>query len=188
MITIEEMQTMLDEIAAEFPPEFFSELNGGIILLPEARHHDEDPDGELYTLGVYNRGGGLGRYIGIYYGSFMRVYGYLSADKIKEQLRSTVRHEFRHHFESLAGDDDLERLDKKYIDDYNNGEDDDYDDEDDGEFDGEDGEYFDEDSFCDDDFVEELDGGEEEEADVESGEEADGGGDEKGRKGWWRGR
>ena len=133
MITIEEMQTMLDEIAAEFPPEFFNELNGGIILLPEARHNDEYPDSDLYTLGMYHRGGGLGRYISIYYGSFMRVHGYLSADKIKEQLRSTVRHEFRHHFESLAGNDDLERLDKQYIDGYISSAVADGDDVDDGE-------------------------------------------------------
>ena len=66
MITIEEMQTMLDDIAAEFPPEFFAELNGGIVLLCEAKHHVEDIDGELYTLGMYHRGGGMGRYISIY--------------------------------------------------------------------------------------------------------------------------
>ena len=113
---------MLDDIAGEFPPEFFRELNGGIILLPEARHHEDDPGGELYTLGMYHRGGGLGRYISIYYGSFMRVYGHLSAGEIKAQLRSTVRHEFRHHIESLAGDDDLERLDSQYVANYLSGE------------------------------------------------------------------
>ena len=159
------MQTMLDEIAAEFPPEFFNELNGGIILLPEARHHDEDPDGELYTLGMYHRGGGLGRYISIFYGSFMRVYGYQSAEEIKSQLRSTVRHEFRHHFESLAGNDDLERLDRQYVDDYLSGEDpdgDDYDDEyDDEEYEGDDdGEY-------DDAYYDSIDSGDEEAADAD---------------------
>jgi predicted Zn-dependent protease with MMP-like domain len=181
MITIEEMQNMLDEIAAEFPPEFFDELNGGIVLLSEARHHEDDPDGELYTLGQYYRGGGLGRYISIYYGSFMCVYGYLSPDKFKEKLRATVRHEFRHHFESLAGDDDLERIDEKYIDDYLNGVDDG---EDDGyDEDEDDGDYLDEDSFCDDDFIEELDGGD------EAPGEQDGGTDNSKRKrGWWRGK
>lgn len=175
MITIEEMQTMLDEIAAEFPPEFFAELNGGIALLYQAKHHEEDPDGELYTLGMYHHGGGMGRYISIYYGSFMCVYGHLDREKFKEKLRSTVRHEFRHHFESLAGDDDLERLDRKYIDDYCNGEDDTYDDED-----GEDGEYFDDDDFCDDEFIEELALDDDEDDGEDSGRDTDG------RKGWWR--
>jgi hypothetical protein len=117
MITIDEMQDMLDDIAAEFPPEFYAELNGGIVLLREAKHHEEDGDGELYTLGQYHRDA-MGRYISIYYGSFMRVYGRLGRDAFKEKLRSTVRHEFRHHIESLAGNDDLERLDEEYIDNY----------------------------------------------------------------------
>lgn len=183
MITIEEMQTMLDEIAAEFPPEFFDELHGGIVLLYEAKHHEEDPDGELYTLGMYHQGGGLGRYISIYYGSFMCVYGHLEREKFKDQLRSTVRHEFRHHFESLAGDDDLERIDRKYVDDYCIGEDE-YDDEDE-DYDG-DGDDVDEDGFSDDDFMEAPDSDEE---DVDGGganEETDGAEEGKGKKGWWR--
>lgn len=125
MITIEEMQDMLDEIAGEFPPVFFDNLNGGILLLGEARYHDEDTDGDLYTLGLYNAGGGLGRYISIYYGSFMRVFGHLSREEIKTELRKTVRHEFRHHLESMAGDDDLERLDAEDIEDYHRGDSDD---------------------------------------------------------------
>lgn len=139
MITIEEMQIMLDDIASEFPTEFFTELNGGIILLPETKRHDKSI-GDLFILGNYHRGGSLGRYITIYYGSFMRVYGHLTRDRIKDKLRSTVRHEFRHHIESLAGDDDLERIDRQYIADYQSGkefEDDDLDDEDEYEDDGE---------------------------------------------------
>ncbi|NLA86111.1 MAG: hypothetical protein GX847_02270, partial [Clostridiales bacterium] len=65
----------------------------------------------------------MGRYITIYFGSFMKVYGHLSGGKIKEKLRRTVRHEFRHHMESLAGTDDLERIDRKYIADYQTGRD-----------------------------------------------------------------
>jgi hypothetical protein len=171
MVTIEEMQTMLDGIAAEFPPEFFEELNGGIILLPEARHHDEDPDGDLYTLGQYNRGGGLGRYISIYYGSFMRVYGHLSSEKIMEKLRSTVRHEFRHHIESLAGNDDLERIDRKYIADYKTGEDFEYEDDeedyDDGDYDDE----YDDDDYDDEDFEEDDFDGEDDDGETDDGDD-----------------
>jgi hypothetical protein len=137
MITIEEMQNMLDDIATEFPAEFYKELNGGIILLPEAKRHVKSIGDDLFVLGEYNRGGSMGRYIIIYYGSFMRVYGHLPNDRIREKLRSTVRHEFRHHIESLAGTDDLERIDRKYIADYKSGRD--YEDdevyEDDDEFD-----------------------------------------------------
>ena len=121
MISIEEMQNMLDDIAAEFPAEFFEELNGGIILLPETKRHEKSIGDDLFILGNYNRGGSMGRYISIYYGSFIRVYGHLEREGFKEKLRSTVRHEFRHHIESLAGDDDLERIDSQYIADYRSG-------------------------------------------------------------------
>jgi hypothetical protein len=53
----------------------------------------------------------------------MKVYGHLSGDRIREKLRRTVRHEFRHHMESLAGADDLERIDREYIADYQTGRD-----------------------------------------------------------------
>ncbi len=123
MISIEEMQGMLDDIAVEFPAEFFKELNGGIILLPEVKRHEKSAGDDLFVLGEYNRGGSMGRYIVIYYGSFIRVYGHLPGDRIREKLRSTVRHEFRHHIESLAGTNDLERIDRKYIADYQTGRD-----------------------------------------------------------------
>jgi len=126
MISIEEMQIMLDDIADTFPPEFYEELNGGIIVLPEEKTHDKSVGNDLYILGEYHRGGSMGRYISIYYGSFMRVYGQLSPDKIKEKLSNTVRHEFRHHIESLAGERDLEIIDSQYIAEYLTGKDHEY--------------------------------------------------------------
>ena len=36
MIDFDTMGDWLDEIAEQFPPEFYAELNGGIALLPEA--------------------------------------------------------------------------------------------------------------------------------------------------------
>jgi hypothetical protein len=115
MLTIEEMQEMLDELAAELPPELFEELNGGIILLPQAKLHEESVDDDLFVLGEYNRGGSLGRYISIYFGSFIRVYGRITRARMKEELRATLRHEFRHHIESLAGADDLEEIDTQHV-------------------------------------------------------------------------
>ena len=122
MVTIKRMQEMLDEIIAELPAELFDQLNGGVVLLPEAKRHKAG--GDIYVLGEYHRGGLMGRYISIYYRSFMRVYGQLDDDKLKQQLRSTVRHEFRHHMESLAGSDDLERIDQENIARMTEGEDD----------------------------------------------------------------
>ena len=60
MISITRMQEMLDEIVAELPEELFTELNGGIALLPEAKKHEKG--GDIYILGEYHRGGLMGRY------------------------------------------------------------------------------------------------------------------------------
>lgn len=112
-MTIDEVQAILDELAHEMPKEFFNELNGGINLLPDVKY---SPHGHgLFIMGNYNRGGGLGRYINIYYGSMNMVYGHLSAREFKNKLREVLRHEFRHHVESLAGERGLEVEDEIFI-------------------------------------------------------------------------
>ena len=120
MVSITQMQNMLDDIVEELPKELFRELNGGIVLLPEAKKHEKG--GDIYILGEYHRGGLMGRYISIYYRSFYYIYGKLSEEELKEKLRSTVRHELRHHIESLAGADDLERIDEEDIERMTEGE------------------------------------------------------------------
>lgn len=116
MVTIDDMQKMLDDITSDFPQELFNELNGGIILLPDAKLN---PVGKnLYVLGEYNRGGILGRYISIYYGSFEKVYGYLDEKRLNEKLTHTLKHEFTHHLESLAGEKGLEIKDAEFLADY----------------------------------------------------------------------
>lgn len=116
MITIDDMEKMLDDIANGFPQEIFKELNGGIILLPGAKRN---PIGDnLYVLGEYHQGGNLGRYISIYYGSFVNVYGHLDNEQLKEQLIHTLKHEFTHHVESLAGEKGLEIQDAEFLADY----------------------------------------------------------------------
>ncbi|MGI5918366.1 MAG: metallopeptidase family protein [Christensenellales bacterium] len=118
MITIDEMQAMLDEIAETFPREFFAQLNGGIVLMPKAQP-DRRPGAQgLYVLGEYYSGGSLGRYIAIYYGSFARVYGRLLPGELKERLAATLKHEFRHHLESLAGERSLIVEDEQFLADY----------------------------------------------------------------------
>lgn len=116
MISIDRVQTLLDEICEEVPPEFFKYLNGGVSLLPEVKRNPIGPD--LFILGDYNHGGAMGRYIRIYYGSIMRAYGALDESALKEQLREVLFHEFTHHLESLAGERSLEVKDQAFIADY----------------------------------------------------------------------
>lgn len=99
---------MLYEIAETIPEIFFKDLNGGIHASAEEKLHPKALDNDLWILGEYCRNKYLGRYIRIYYGSFMRVYGNRSKDFIRERLRKNVLHEFRHHLESLAGERELE--------------------------------------------------------------------------------
>ena len=118
MLTIEEMEIMLDELSQEFPPVFYEKLNGGIILLPETKLHPKHKRNDLFIMGEYHHNREMGRYIVIYYGSFIRVHGRLSNEAIKENLRKTLRHEFRHHIESLAGDKGLIKKDIEDINEY----------------------------------------------------------------------
>ncbi len=118
MITIEETEKMLDDIANGFPNELYRELNGGILLLPQAKRN---PAGRnLYILGEYNKGGSLGRYIAVYYGSMIRVFGHLDKERFREELVRVLKHEFTHHVESLAGEKGLEIKDAQFLADYLN--------------------------------------------------------------------
>jgi len=107
MVTIDEMEQMLDEMAGEFPEAFYKDLNGGILLLPDEKLSPGAVADDLYILGEYHRSRALGRYIVIYYGSFMQTSGHLSPARLRKKLLDTLKHEFTHHLESLAGDRDL---------------------------------------------------------------------------------
>ena len=120
MLTFDETAHILDELAAELPAEFFRHLNGGIVLLPQSKLHRASADARrLYILGEYHHEPlGLGRYIAIYYGSFRRVHGHEPPDTQTAHLRETLRHEFTHHMESLAGERGLEIRDAIALQDY----------------------------------------------------------------------
>jgi len=118
MMSIDEVQDVLDRLAEELPEVFFKDLNGGIVLLPEAKESEYSRKKDLYTLGEYHRGGAMGSYIKIYYGSFERLFGHLSDEALEKQLRHTLRHEFRHHLEHLGGERGLEYEDANFIRDY----------------------------------------------------------------------
>ncbi|MGI6737603.1 MAG: hypothetical protein ACOX41_09955 [Anaerovoracaceae bacterium] len=114
-VSIDEAQEMLEEIAESIPKEFYRDLNGGILLLPEEKLSPCAQHNDLWIMGDYSRGGSMGRVIRIYYGSFARVYGHLEPDAFREQLRHTLLHEFTHHVESLAGERGLEHWDEEQM-------------------------------------------------------------------------
>ncbi len=120
MVSFEEVGEMLDEIASGFPQEIYKELNGGVVLLPEAKLNPAARNRDLYILGEYHKGGPLGRYIIFYYGSFSHAYGHIAKEALKEQLIRVFKHEFMHHLESLAGERDLEITDAQYLANYLN--------------------------------------------------------------------
>jgi hypothetical protein len=107
LLTFEEVGKILDVIAEELPKEFFRDLNGGILLLPEANQERGDSKHSVYIMGQYVRDI-MGRYIVIYYGSFAALYKDLPPEKLQKKLKETLIHEFTHHIESLAGACDLE--------------------------------------------------------------------------------
>ena len=120
MIDFDEFAELLDDIANSLPPEIYVRLNGGVNLQPGLKIHPESIANDLFTLGDYNYNE-LGRYINIYYGSFMRMYGNLTKEALRKQIESTLKHEFMHHLESLAGEDDLEVEDMIFLERYRRG-------------------------------------------------------------------
>lgn len=103
----EEMGEILDVLAEELPEIFFDGLNLGVVLFEEIKFHSEATNKDLIILGEYHRTK-LGRQIRIYYSSFHQIYGGVSRDQLIEALRETLRHEFTHHIQDLAGDRALE--------------------------------------------------------------------------------
>lgn len=118
MISIDEVQIILDELAEELPIEFYKELNGGILLLPEAKRSPYAKGDDLYILGEYRTSPSMGRMISVYYGSFEKLYGDLPEESLKVKLRETLRHEFTHHLEGLAGEKGLEIKDDEFLRNY----------------------------------------------------------------------
>ena len=118
MFEINEVEEILEEIATELPQALYNELNGGILLLPQVKRNPVGCDNDLYIMGEYHSGGSMGRYIVIYYGSFMELYGHLGRDALKKKLAHTLHHEFTHHLESLAGERELEKEDERFLEDY----------------------------------------------------------------------
>lgn len=102
ILTIDEVNDLLDEMAESFPLALFEGLNGGVNLLEDAVPDPELP--ELYILGEYCTDC-LGRYIDLYYGSFAALAEQEGWDRAtwQRELRTTLSHELTHHMEDRGG-------------------------------------------------------------------------------------
>ena len=86
-------------------------------MLPEELPDPENGE-DMYILGEYCVDE-MGRYINIYYGSFAILYADQPREVWEEELFITLRHEFTHHVEGLAGERSLDRKDEAYLLGYN---------------------------------------------------------------------
>lgn len=117
ILSFDEAGDLLDQMAEEFPEEFYRDLNGGISLLPEAK---KDPEGgDIYIMGEYCNDM-MGKYINLYYGSFAEQAKWerWTEEEWEEELYTTLSHEFTHHVEGLAGERGLEIKDELEMEQY----------------------------------------------------------------------
>ena len=112
--TYEQMGDWLDEIAQQFPEAFYEELDGGIQLEEAELPDPAFPPGEMYIMGEYCHDM-LGRYILLYYGSFVRLFQEEDEKVWKEEIFATVAHEFTHHMEETAGLHALDDQDAEFL-------------------------------------------------------------------------
>ena len=116
VLSIDEVNELLDQVYEEFPQVLFQELNGGVLLLEDAVP-DPDAGEDVYIMGEYCVDE-LGRYINIYYGSFAALLFDEPRQVWEDELRTTLRHELTHHVEALAGERSLELKDEAFLLDY----------------------------------------------------------------------
>ena len=102
MISLEEYNRIVFELMNELPDAFFKELSGGVIVSEAAEIPDYACGNDLYTLGKYQVYSGV-RQVTMYKGSFDCVYPQADPTEAKKLLRGVLRHEMRHHLESLGG-------------------------------------------------------------------------------------
>ena len=57
----------------------------------------------------------MGKQIVIYYGSMMRLFGYLDDEGMRREIARVLRHELKHHIEGRAGIRSLEKWDEEQI-------------------------------------------------------------------------
>ena len=102
MIGIEEYKRIVSELMDELPAEFYKDLNGGVVVSEATVIPDYARRNDIFVLGQYQIYGGI-RQIVMFKGSFDRMFPDADADEARRTLRGILRHEFRHHLESLGG-------------------------------------------------------------------------------------
>ncbi len=121
ILSIDEVNNILDEAVEEYPEELFQELNGGILLLEDAIP-DPQAGENVYIMGEYCWDE-MGRHINLYYGSFAALLADEPRSVWEKELRATLRHELTHHVEGLAGERSLDRKDAQQLEAFRRGED-----------------------------------------------------------------
>ena len=119
ILTIDQVNDVLDEMAEGFPEALFDQLNGGVNLLEEALPDRSFPEGEMYILGEYCDDL-LGRYINLYYGSFAALAEREDWDRDtwERELYTTLSHELTHHMEGRGGLHALDDRDAEELEQY----------------------------------------------------------------------
>ena len=102
MISIDEYKAIVSELMDELPEEFFRDLTGGVIVSEAWVIPDYAWDHDIYIMGQYQVFSGI-RQIVMFKGSFDKVYSHVNAEEARNLLRGVLRHEFRHHLESIGG-------------------------------------------------------------------------------------
>lgn len=120
ILSIDEVNDILDEVYEEFPAPLFQNLNGGVLLLEDALP-DPEAGEDVYIMGEYCHDE-MGRYINIYYGSFAALLYDEPRSVWVDELRTTLRHELTHHVEGLAGERSLEYKDSAQLAAFRSGE------------------------------------------------------------------
>lgn len=114
-VSFERFEEITAELTDRLPEELFRELSGGVMAREQAKLHPAGLNGDLYILGEYHVHPHLGRFVVLYYGSFMACLGWMEEENLRERMWKVLRHEFLHHLESLAGEKDLAVEDAKKI-------------------------------------------------------------------------
>ncbi len=101
MISLDEYRKIVSELMDELPEEFFRELSGGVVVSEDLPAPDYARGNDLYIMGQYRISYGI-RQIEMYKGSFDRVHPNAGPEEARRILRGVLRHEFRHHLESVG--------------------------------------------------------------------------------------
>ena len=114
-VSFERFEEITAELTDRLPEELFRELSGGVMAREQTKLHPAGLNGDLYILGEDHVHPHLGRFVVLYYGSFMACLGWMEEENLRERMWKVLRHEFLHHLESLAGEKDLAVEDAKKI-------------------------------------------------------------------------